>query len=197
MEYYSMLSLVAKKKMEESGLDNVNTFMSAFMDMKTTFVVKADRTLKEEDVIERFRNARQLRLLVNEYFDFKTGEELGITRPDKIRKTVNLKPTATQIDYMRQAEDLFEDTDAGGVIVGITELQNITFSPFLSRFSPRGPAGYKEFVEKSSKIYFVMEAIRQVKKDRPEAGQIIYMSRGIEYHPLVNEYLVKELGYKE
>ncbi|MDD5688516.1 MAG: JAB domain-containing protein [Elusimicrobia bacterium] len=196
MEYYSMLSLLAKKRMEESGLKNVNVFMTAFMDMKTSFVIKADRTLQQEDIIERFKNARQLRRLINEYYDFKTGEELGIIRPEKARKPVVIRPTELQSKYMLQAEELFDDKDAGGPIVAITELQNITLSPFLSRYCEKPPESYKEFIEASPKIHFVIEAIKQVKKDKQNTGQIIYMPRGVEYHTLVKEYLIKEVGYK-
>jgi len=195
LEYYSMLSLLAKKRLEDSGLINVNSFMTSYMDLKTTFVVKADRTLKEADVIERFKNARSLRRLVGEYFDFKDAEEAGVIRPDKRRKQVVLPPSELQATYMKAAEALFDDKNGGGAIVAITELQNITLSPYISRYFSGGNVDYKSFVENSPKIHFVMEAIKQVKSDNPEVGQVIYMPRGVEYHKLLKEYLIKELNY--
>jgi len=197
MEYYSMLSLLAKKRLEKIGFTNVNDFMAAFMDLKSTFVLKADRTLKQEEVIERFKNAKELKKLINEFFDFRSGEQLGLERPNKIRKTISLKPTSIQTSYMAQAEQLFDDKNAGGTIVGITEMQNITLSPYLSRFCSTAPENYKTFVESSPKIHFILEAINQVKKERPGAGQIFHMSRGVAFHPLVKEYLINEYGYKE
>jgi len=73
---------------------------------------------------------------------------------------------------MLQAEELFDDIDAGGPIVAITELQNITLSPFLSRFCEKPPESYKEFVESSPKIHFVIEAIKQVRKDNRKPGRL-------------------------
>lgn len=292
MEYYSILSLMAKKKMEHMGLSNVNVFMTAFMDMKSTFVVKADRTLAQEDVIERFKNANQLRLLINEYIDYKGGDELGIRRPEKHQKKIPLPASGLQLDYMEKAEELFTDKAAGGAIVAVTELQNITLSPYLSRyheafrtekanddyfvlvdkeyikvkgepvkinpdretFAFKGNTGtwvvcdtktgiligsgpdkdhavsharsvfrndarhienirndarlsprfktelaftYSDFVNNSPKVKWTMDAIREVAAASKEANQIIYMPRGVDYHPLMKEYLVKELGFKD
>ena len=197
MEYYSMLSLVARKKMDEMGILNVNDFMSAYMDMKSIYEVKADLSIQSKENIERFRNAQQLRALVSEYFDFKTGDELGVIRPDKYRKTVFLKPSAWQADLMKQAEPLFNDKENGGAMVAITELQNITLSPYLSKYCTTPAKDCKEFVENSPKIYFTLEAMKQVKKDNPDVGQILFMPRGVDYHFYIKEYLVKEMGYKE
>lgn len=293
MEYYSILALLAKEKMERMGLSNVNAFMTAFMDMKSTFVIKADRTLAQEDVIERFKNANQLRLLIGEYIDYKGGDELGIKRPVKHQKKIQLPASGLQWDYMKEAEALFNDRDAGGAIVAVTELQSITLSPYLSRyhegryrigkasddyfvlfndeyikvqgesvkinperetFACKNSAGiwsvcdaktgivigggpskaravdhamyvfqndrrhitnienfarmsprfktelaftYAEFVNNSPKIKWTMDAIREVSAANKEANQIIYMPRGVEYHPLLREYLVKELGFKD
>jgi DNA repair protein RadC/superfamily II DNA or RNA helicase len=196
LEYYSMLSLMAKRRMEEMGLTNVNVFMTAFMDMKSTFVVKANRTLAQEDVIERFKNARQLRLLINEYFDYKSGDDLGIERPEKHKKKVVLDASSMQWDLIQKAEELFDNPEAG-TIMAITELQNITLSPYLSRFYTGVRPDYSDFVENSPKIKFAIEAIKENNTLNPEANQIIYMPRGVDYHSLVKEYLVKELNYKE
>jgi superfamily II DNA or RNA helicase len=293
IEYYSIMSLLAKRKMEQMGIANVNVFMSAFMDMRSTFVVKADRTLAQEDVIEKFKNAKQLRLLIGEFIDYKGGDELGIRRPEKHQKKLMLPASPLQWDYMSKAEDLFTDKEAGGAIVAVTELQNITLSPYLSRYhterfrtekvsdefyvlidkkyvkvpgvpvkvnpdretfacknqngvwsvcdtktgiligsgnsqeqavrhagevfrndrrhivnisnyeglSPRFKLemafDYAEFVNESPKIKWTMDAIKEVTAASKEANQIIYMPRGVEYHPLIKEYLVKELGFKD
>jgi len=195
MEIYSILSLMGKKRLEQIGLKNVNDFMSMFMDMKSTFVVKADQTVKEEDVIEGFSNLQQLQKIVTEFIDFRTGEEVGIERPGRTKRTIPLNPTATQVDYILKAQSLFQDKDKGGAIVAITELQNITLSPYLSRYNDQRPT-YKTFVNNSPKIKYAIEAVAQVRKDNKDVGQIIYMPRGVEFFDFIKQYLIKEKGFR-
>ena len=71
-----------------------------FMELKPTFQVKADQSVKEEDVIEKFQNLQQLQKLVTEFIDFRTGEEAGVDRPGKMKRTITLSPTETQNNYI-------------------------------------------------------------------------------------------------
>ena len=196
IEFYSMLSFMARSRLNELGLNNVNDFMTAFMDLSTTFKVKANQEIQSSDVIERFRNAQQLRKLIFEFFDFKTGEELGVVRPERIRKQFFVNPTQRQIDLFIDAEKLLQETNAP-VLQYINELMNITISPYLSKFETREPASAEKFVEESPKIKLLMEMIAQLKKDNPEGGRIIHAPRGIKFHELLKEYLVKNVGYKQ
>ena len=196
MEIYSILSLFAKRKMEQMGIKNVNDFMTMFMKLTPRFQVKANQKVIEEDVIEDFHNLGELQRLVGEYIDFRTAEEAGIPTPTKQKKTIILKPNKAQVDFLDQSQEIYTDKDKGGAIAAISEQQNITLSPYLSRYYNGAKPTYKQFVENSPKIYQAIKTIKQIKKDNPEVGQIIYMPRGIEYIPLVKEYLVKEIGYK-
>lgn len=194
MEIYSVMSLMAKGRMERMGITNVNDFMSLFVDLKSTFVIKANGTVQEADVVERFNNLQQLQKIVTEYIDFRTGEEAGVERPDRVKKPIFLSTTKQQQEYMKLAEKMFDNKEQG-VLPAITEMQKITLSPYLSQFNQAKPTA-KEFVDNSPKIKYTMEMISQVKKDNPKVGQVIYMARGKEYLPLMKEYLVKNLGYK-
>jgi len=196
LEIYSILSLMGKKRLEEIGLKNVNDFMSMFVDVKSKFVVKADQSIRQEDVVEKFVNLQQLQKLVTEFIDFKTGDESGVARPSRRKKTINLHPTKDQVKYVDKAQPMFNDKESGGAIVAITELQNITLSPYLSKNNIHSPTS-KEFVENSPKIKFAVESIIQNKKDKSEAGQVIYMPRGVQFFPLLKQYLVNEGKFKD
>lgn len=196
MEIYSILSLFAKKRMEEMGVTNVNEFMSLFMDMTPKFVVKADRSVVEEDVVERYKNLGQLQALVTEYIDFRTGEEVGIPRPAKDKRTVVLHPTALQQEYLDAAQDLFMDKENGGAIVAITEQQSITLSPFLSRYYNGAAPTPDSLADNSPKIKQAVAAMKQNLKDQPKAGQVFYMPRGTELYPILKQYIVEQIGLK-
>ena len=108
-----------------------------------------------------------------------------------------------------EAEALSEENLEEDEKVGVRTLRAVNFarslslSPYLYKCSGlTNKPSYTEYIETSNKLKYVMECIRTVKqyhegKNEPVSGQIIYMDRGVEYFPLVKEYLVKEVGYKE
>ncbi|MDY0218835.1 MAG: SNF2-related protein [Candidatus Cloacimonas acidaminovorans] len=197
IEIYSMMSLMAKKRLESLGIKNINDFISLFCEIETKDSIKASGKMEAVDQVRKFGNLRQLQSLVREYIDFRTGDEVGIPRPTKIKLTPKLKMTELQAEYVKEAQDLFADKDAG-TLVAITELQKITLSPYLSRYHLGGLSSVtpKELVENSPKIKYAVEGIVKAQKTQKNAGQIIFAEKGIEIFPLIKEYLIKEKGYK-
>jgi hypothetical protein len=85
---------------------------------------------------------------------------------------------------------------------GISMSRNLASSPYLYRYSGLENPTYIDYIETSPKLIYVMECIKSVRnyhlvKNEPISGQVIYMDRGIEYFPLIKEYLVKVIGYNE
>lgn len=92
---------------------------------------------------------------------------------------------------------------------GISLMRQITLSPYLyhkacSKVQKQAYTlpGYKEFVETSPKLKYTMGCIKSVidfHKSRNEkiSGQVIYMSQGTEFFPLIKQYLVNELHLKD
>jgi hypothetical protein len=198
LEYYSILSLMARERLNRLGLKNVNDFMNMFMDLTYDYEYRADGSYKEKNEIKSFKNYQQFQKLLTEFIDFRDGEEAGVKRPNRISKEYQISPTKDQYDYMQSAQEFFSPKykDEGGTLIAIGEMRKIAFSPFLSRFYKGEIPNYKTFVEGSPKIKMVAEIIKQNKKDKPEAGQIIYSPIGVEYFPHIKEYLTKVVGYK-
>lgn len=199
MEYYSILSLMARKRLSDMGLSNVNEFMNTFMDLTFDFEVTADGKYQERNNIRGFKNYQQFQKLITEFIDFRDGEEAGVMRPNRVSNQITLHATQQQLDLMDEAQELFSPKFAknAGKLAGIGEMRKITYSPYSSRYYKGALPTYKEFVENSPKVRATMEAIRQNKKDEPAANQVIYSPIGVEYFPLIKEYLVKELGFKD
>ncbi len=106
-------------------------------------------------------------------------------------------------DSIELNEGSLDDDEKAGVrtLRGVNFARNIALSPFLYEFSGLGEPGYRDYIEKSPKLTYVMECIRSVKAhhkahDEPMSGQIIYMDRGKKYFELIKQYLIKELGFK-
>ena len=107
------------------------------------------------------------------------------------------KSTGIEVSF-----DALDDKEKLGVkiIRGITFSRNLALSPYLYEYSGMKNPGYREYIESSPKLKYVVECIRSVKKwheknKTPISGQVIYMDRGVQYFHLIKEYLVKEVGY--
>lgn len=198
LEYYSILSLMARERLNRLGLKNVNDFMNMFMELTYDYEYRADGSYKEKNEIKSFKNYQQFQKLLTEFIDFRDGEEAGVKRPNRISKEYTISQTQEQYDDMEKAQEYFSPKyrDQGGTLVAIGEMRKIALSPFLSRFYTGEIPDYKTFVNESPKIKMTMELIKQNRKDNPTGGQIIYSPIGVEYFPHIKDYLIKEVGYK-
>lgn len=62
-------------------------------------------------------------------------------------------------------------------------------------FDAKGiPKDHREFVNNLPKIATIIKLIEQNKKDRPDAGPIIYSEVGVEFFLMIYDYFVKESG---
>lgn len=80
--------------------------------------------------------------------------------------------------------------------------RSLALSPYLYKCSGLGEPTYKEYIETSNKLLYTMNCIESVKrhheqKNEPISGQVIFMNRGVSYFPLIKEYLIKEIGFKQ
>lgn len=200
IEIYSMLSLMAKSRLEELGIKNLNDFISLFCEIETKYAIKANGSVQLSDQVRKFSNLQQLQKLVREYIDFRTGGEAGIPRPEKTKLTPYLRMNDTQAKYIEQAQELFSSKfkEEGGTLLAISELQKITFSPYLSRYFTGNISSVspKDIVENSPKIKYAVEAIKKAHAANPGVGQIIFSEKGVELFRPIREYFIKELKYK-
>ena len=201
LEYYSVLSLVADKSLQKMRLENVNDFFGAFMEANNEYEFKADGSYKPKTDIRRIKNYRQWKNLLGAYIDFKQDAP-GIKRPNRVQMTYEIPQNSLTQEMNTKAQGIFEENEkeagkGAKTLRAINEFRKIAFSPYLSSFSAEvTPDKYKEIVENSPKLATVMGIIGQNKKDKPEAGQIIYSEVGVEFFPLLKNYLVKEVGFK-
>lgn len=206
IEIYSVLSLVARQRLIQMGIRNINDFVSVFMEMKDKDVIKHGGEIGRGMVVENFQNAQALQDLIRDYIDFKAGDDapdIAAKRPERLIKEYKLSPTQEQIDYMIRAEALNDvkpskdNPEKGGILAAITEMRKITLSPYLSRYSTGEFPTEKQFVEQSPKIQLMMKMIAENKKNGAGTGQVVYMPMGVEFIPLLKQYLVDEIGFKK
>ncbi|MCB1157899.1 MAG: restriction endonuclease subunit M, partial [Leptospiraceae bacterium] len=209
LQVYSLISLMAKERLEEMGILNIHDFVSAFVDVQQEYVMEANGKIKNTNTARGFKNAKAFRKLINEFFDYKTGEDGGINRPDLIRKSILLPETEEMKQNRAVLEGLFDAKDESGrplpgaalKSIGNQQLQNI--SPALLKSISMDEKGSKmkgygqNFVERSPKVKFALDSIvkfynefKNRKPGEPVPGQICFLPKGVEFTKDMKSYLI-------
>ena len=196
LEYYSILSLVANDMLRRKGFFNVNSFFETFMEADTDLEIGADGKPKQKTAIRRFKNNGMFQQLLGEFIDIK-GEEDNpdLERPARRNKEYKIAQNDLTKQAMSEAQELLEDDKTA--LQGITNARMAAFSPYATNlFGNPVKIPYAKFVENSPKINAAVKLIEQNKKDRPDAGQIIYSEIGKDFFPQIREYLINKSGFK-
>ena len=195
LEYYSILSLVGNDMLERKGFFNVDQFFATFMEADNELEIGANGRPTQKTNVRRFRNNGLFQQLLSEFIDIK-GEEDNpeLVRPERLNKEYKIAQNELTAEAMAAAQELLSDNDT--VLQGIGHARAAAFSPYATSLLGMQPKNHKEFVKNSPKIDATIRMIEQNIKDRPDAGQIIYSEVGVEYFPLIRDYLVKESGLK-
>ena len=195
IEIFSVLSMIGKHSLEKAGINNVHEFMSRFIDVEADWTVNHNRDVTFKRVIKGFKNLQELKSLLNKYILFRTADNVGVKRPNKYQVKAVINPNDMQKDIFAEAEEIaLSNEDKGDVFRAISMVEKASLSPYIQQKNTS--IGYKEFVENSPKIKYVVECIKTVVKDDAKSGQIIYMDFGIDWMPKIKEYLEKEVGLK-
>ncbi|GEM53025.1 hypothetical protein EB1_28150 [Empedobacter brevis NBRC 14943 = ATCC 43319] len=197
LEYYSILSLIANNRLEESGYFNVNTFFETFMEADNDMEIDAKGDVKFKTNVRRFKNNTLFQQLLSEFIDIK-GEEDNpeLMRPAKINKEYKIEQNDLTKEQYNLLHDNFDYEQKGAILTHILNARLIAISPYLSPYYDGEEPSFKEFTENSSKLKQTMDLIRQNKKDIPDSGQIIYSELAVSEFSKLKEYLVREVGYK-
>jgi predicted ABC-type ATPase len=269
LEIFSMLALIAYKKLKDTDLNNIVTFFDNFISTSYELTINARLKPVWKQVIKGFNNLSGLQLITRRFFNYKTGDDVKVIRPNKIVLPMSKKIVdgiAVELSEKERVDTLIQMTEeqkammdsiieyaegkrsegslmAGGLMsledtfdvgndnsedaifdIDITELdedtlsndeksgvrtlkamshaRNLALSPYLYKFSGLPKPSFKDYIINSPKLLYIMECIKSVKKyheehSEPVSGQIIYMDRGLEYFPLIADYLIHEIGYKK
>ena len=188
IEIYNMLMFVGRRRMRAMGINNVNDFISAFAKLKSEYVVKGNGNIEVNDVVKEFHNLPALQSLVREFIDFKSGEEVGIPRPERHDHVVELSMNESQRDVTAEENvryNLQSRQESANAIVAINNQR-------MAMLSPKLVTGKGHFVKDSPKLKFTMDTALAVHKEEPDVGQVVYIPRGVQYLNEAVDYLVEK-----
>lgn len=84
LEIYSMLNMVALKRLEERKMGNAPEFFDNFVNEGTELAVDHANRIQRKPVVKKFQNRVMLQSLIFGNILFKTGEEAEVPRPKKV-----------------------------------------------------------------------------------------------------------------
>ncbi|HRG37069.1 MAG TPA: LAGLIDADG family homing endonuclease, partial [Bacteroidia bacterium] len=117
LEVYSMLAMVAHKKLKEMALDNLATFFDTFVAISYEMIINSRLKPERRQVILGFNNLISLQTLVRRFINYKTGEEVKVPRPNKI-----VLPLRTKMINGLMVN--LSDEEKVETILPLTEIQN-------------------------------------------------------------------------
>ncbi|MCB9448662.1 MAG: DEAD/DEAH box helicase family protein [Flavobacteriales bacterium] len=102
-----------------------------------------------------------------------------------------------ELDESRMSSD---EEEGARVLRGLSFARQLALSPFLYACNPDKEPTYEQYIETSPKLKYVMECIRSVKeyhekRNEEVSGQVIYMNAGVNFFPMMKDYLVKKIGF--
>jgi hypothetical protein len=84
LEIYSVLSLIGYKQLENAGIKNIKTFFDTFIKTSLELVINSRLRPERKEVVLGFYNLIALQQLIFKFIIYKSGEDAGIQRPNKI-----------------------------------------------------------------------------------------------------------------
>ena len=210
VEIYNILSMVARNRLKDLQIYNLQDFMRQFAELKPDWKVKANGDVESAQVMKNFKNLNALQNLITEFIDKVDGEEAGVIRPYKRVHKPELELTPLQKAIIKAETDRMDgkfakpddnNNNSAQALIAMNNMRMATLSPSL--IEPKFWADYEgyegwhepkmsDIVKESPKLQFVCDTVSKMYKDRPTEGQVIYMPRGVEQYPFVKEYLVKQ-----
>jgi hypothetical protein len=208
IEVYNILSLVARQKLKDLHIYNMHEFLAQFAELTEDWTVNASGEITTKSVMKKFNNLGPLQRLITEYMDYVSADEAGTIRPIKKAHLPKLELTPMQraiinaeTDYMTNADP---KEDPGAYLTAINNMRLAALSP--AAIDPKNFERYRgwegwpndvknepkssDFVSSSPKMKFTCDSVAKCWKEKPDAGQIIYLPRGVNDYVHVRNYLV-------
>lgn len=224
-EVYNILSFVARDRMRAMGILNINDFFASFANFEVELDRKLDGEWVNREKMKSFANLPTLQNLLKEFIDYQ--EDPTLVRPDRRVITPHLQMSELQTKNLVRIQNLLtgvkdqvEDTegfdeeskaffdvsmstkevDDGAFLKASTYSIANSVSPYFIKEYTRKVPTAEQLVEDSPKIKYALETLKTVKNDPKTAdfGTFLFFGKmGVEYHPMIAEYIAKEVGYKK
>lgn len=176
-EVYNILSFMARDRLKQMGIFNINDFFTSFANFQTDIVQKVDGSFDNKDIMKSFSNLPELQKLLQEFIDYQ--EDMTLVRPDKIVLTPQLPMSEKQDEVKQKILEMLAGEDDGVILKATTYAKSNSVSPFFVSEFMDSPKNVEEFIEQSPKIKYTMEMIAELKGNpkTKDKGSFIYIGK--------------------
>jgi superfamily II DNA or RNA helicase len=205
IEVYNLLALMAKKRLEDMGIKNINDFFTTFSYIQEEEVIspKDFNTVEYRPTMKSFSNVQELQKLLTEFIDYKDAASTStmMPRPDKVvaRHIVKNSPKQELVN-----QRIREWTDANYnkkwvYLVGMGQsILNATspyfVNPWYSWLSPA--MNWKQLFDASPKLQMAL-SMTQATLDSGKGHIFWFLEQWVDYHPMIVEYIQESLWLKK
>lgn len=220
-EVYNILSFVARDRMKEMGIFNINDFFAAFADFVPELEIDMQGKAVMKEKMKNFKNLPALQSLLREYVDRR--EDPTLIRPERRVMTPILGMSALQEENLAKIQMLLagevipgeeglgeilgdgpmmstkEKEDGAFLVASQFSIANSVSPYFVERWTDQNFTP-EDLVENSPKIKYAMELIKKLRQDpkTKNYGTFLYFGKhGKNHHQKVKDYIVANLGFKE
>lgn len=100
-ELYSLFRYLRPKAMAEQGITCFDAWAAIFTKKSTEFEFSITNTIIMKERFRYFIKVPELALFYNEITDYRTAEDVGVERPNKRVRLLNIEPTPDQQEYTK------------------------------------------------------------------------------------------------
>ena len=124
LEVFSILALTNYRRLKDEDKDNMLDFFNTYIKEEMQLVINAKGLPEYKPVVTGFNNLPQLRQMIFDIIDYKTGEDANVMRPEAISipdtsstkkwngVTSMLQMTPLQKSYMKKIEEYINSKEA-------------------------------------------------------------------------------------
>ena len=196
-EMYNIMSLMARSKMREMGLYNINDFFASFANFETELDKDIKGDWKPKQKMKGWKNLKALQQFLREFIDKR--EDPTLVRPEKRMHTPVLSMSAKQEENSARIQALAKNTNLPGALLkACTYAKANSVSPYFIKEYNTEPFTKEELVENSPKLkYFADFAAHMQKSAKTKNyGTFAYLGdEGVKHHQSIASYIVENCGY--
>lgn len=201
-EVYNILSLMARDRMRQMGIYNINDFFALYSNFESELDKNIKGEWEQKEKMKAYKNIKALQKLLREFVDYQVDPTL--VRPQRRILTPQLQMSALQEENLELIQEMLnkkgEDEVEGAVLKASTYSVANSISPYFIKEWHKDIVTPEELIDNSPKLKYSMELIKHLRaSDKTKNyGTFFYIGdNGKDYHDHIAWYAVKYLGFKE
>jgi hypothetical protein len=205
IEVYNLLALMAKKRLEQMGIKNINDFFTTFSYIQEELVPSSKHfgEMVYKPTMKSFSNVQELQKLTTEFIDYKDANtaETMMKRPDKVSVKHVVKNTNLQREVTTNIREWLAENENekwAPMTAMMQSILNATSPHFVNRkFSWIAPAtSGKELFDWSEKLQVAL-ALTKATLESGKWHVFWFMEQWVTYHPMIVQHIQESLGLKK